>query len=198
MIAEALLAGLPALDVLDIGGGFPVAYNDDVMPIDEFCAPIREALAKLPSHVRVIAEPGRFIAAPAAIAVSSVMGKAKRDGRWWYYLDDGVYGSYSGQMYDHAKYPVSALRQDGELQPSVLAGPTCDSIDVIDDNIMLPELEVGDLIVGRMMGAYTWASATDFNFFKRAKVVVMNERPVDAKRIVRLQRKTAGGRNRAA
>ena len=132
--------------------------------------------------------PGRFIAAPAAIAVSTVMGKAKRDGRWWYYLDDGLYGSYSGQLFDHAKYPVAALRQDGELFESVLAGPTCDSIDVIDDSIQLPELEVGDLVVGRMMGAYTWASATDFNFFKRAKVVVMNEQPVDAKRVVRLQR----------
>ena len=188
LIAEALLAGLPSLDVLDIGGGFPVAYNDAVMPIDEFCAPIRAALAKLPKHVRVIAEPGRFIAAPAAIAVSTVMGKAKRDGRWWYYLDDGLYGSYSGQLFDHAKYPVAALRDGGELFASVLAGPTCDSIDVIDDNISLPELEVGDLVVGRMMGAYTWASATDFNFFKRAKVVVMNEQPVDAKRVVRLQR----------
>jgi len=191
LIAEALLAGLPSLDVLDIGGGFPVAYNDAVMPIDEFCAPIRAALAKLPKHVRVIAEPGRFIAAPAALAVSTVMGKAKRDGRWWYYLDDGLYGSYSGQLFDHAKYPVAALRDMGdgaELFDSVLAGPTCDSIDVIDDNIQLPELEVGDLVVGRMMGAYTWASATDFNFFKRAKVVVMNEQPVDAKRVVRLQR----------
>jgi len=188
LIAEALLAGLPSLDVLDIGGGFPVQYTDAVMPIGEFCAPIRAALAKLPKHVRVIAEPGRFIAAPAAIAVSTVMGKAKRDGRWWYYLDDGLYGSYSGQLFDHAKYPVAALRDGGELFASVLAGPTCDSIDVIDDNISLPELEVGDLVVGRMMGAYTWASATDFNFFKRAKVVVMNEQPVDAKRVVRLQR----------
>ena len=188
LVAEALLAGLPALEVLDIGGGFPVPYTDAVMPIDEFCAPIRAALAKLPKHVRLIAEPGRFIAAPAAIAVSTVMGKAKRDGRWWYYLDDGLYGSYSGQLFDHAKYPVAALRQDGELFASVLAGPTCDSIDVIDDAIQLPELEVGDLVVGRMMGAYTWASATDFNFFKRAKVVVMNEQPVDAKRVVRLQR----------
>jgi ornithine decarboxylase len=188
LVAEALLAGLPALEVLDIGGGFPVPYTDAVMPIDEFCAPIRAALAKLPKHVRVIAEPGRFISAPAAIAVSTVMGKAKRDGRWWYYLDDGLYGSYSGQLFDHAKYPVAALRQDGEVFESVLAGPTCDSIDVIDDAIRLPELEVGDLVVGRMMGAYTWASATDFNFFKRAKVVVMNEQPVDAKRVVRLQR----------
>jgi ornithine decarboxylase len=193
LMAEALLAGLPSLDVLDIGGGYPVAYGESVLPIDEFCRPIRTALAKLPPHVRVIAEPGRFIAAPAAIAVSSVMGKAKRDGRWWYYLDDGVYGSYSGQMFDHAKYPVSVLREGGELHESVLAGPTCDSIDVIDESIMLPELEVGDLVVGRMMGAYTWASATDFNFFKRAKVVVMNE-TADARRVVRLQRKAAGAR----
>jgi ornithine decarboxylase len=197
LIAEALLAGLPSLDILDIGGGFPVAYNEPVTPIDQFCAPIREALSKLPSHIRVIAEPGRFIAAPAAIAISSVMGKAKRDGRWWYYLDDGLYGSYSGQLFDHARYPVATLRQEGELFPSVLAGPTCDSIDVIDDNIQLPELEVGDLIVGRMMGAYTWASATDFNFFKRAKVVVMHERPADARRVVSL-RKTAGGGRSAA
>jgi ornithine decarboxylase len=194
LMAEALLAGLPSLDVLDIGGGFPVAYSADVPAIDDFCRPIREALARVPRHVRVIAEPGRFIAAPAAIAVSSVMGKAKRDGRWWYYLDDGLYGSYSGQLFDHAKYPVSVLKQGGELFESVLAGPTCDSIDVIDDAILLPELDVGDLVVGRMMGAYTWASATDFNFFKRAKVVVMNERPADAKRVVRLQRKAAGGR----
>jgi ornithine decarboxylase len=191
IFAEALLAGLPALDTLDIGGGFPVSYSQEVTPIDEFCTPIRAALAKIPAHVRIIAEPGRFIAAPAAISVSSVMGKAKRDGRMWYYLDDGVYGSYSGQIYDHAKYPVESLKQiadpDAAQFISVLAGPTCDSIDVIDDNIMMPELEVGDLIVGRMMGAYTWASATDFNFFKRAQVVVMNEHPVEVNRVVRLK-----------
>jgi ornithine decarboxylase len=186
LFAEALLTGLPGLDILDIGGGYPVPYHADVPAIDEFCAPIRTALAKMPAHVRIIAEPGRFLSAPAAICVSSVMGKAKRDGRWWYYLDDGVYGSYSGQIYDHAKYPVESLKQSDERFLSVLAGPTCDSIDVIDEAIMLPELEMGDLIVGRMMGAYTMASATDFNFFKRAKVVVMNEHPAAADRVVRL------------
>ncbi len=194
LFAEALLAGLPGMDVLDIGGGYPVPYqeapNQPTIPaIDEFCAPIRAALTKMPAHVRIIAEPGRFISAPAAIAVSSVMGKAQRDGRWWYYLDDGVYGSYSGQIYDHARYPVESLKQSDDQSLSVLAGPTCDSIDVIDEAIMLPELEVGDLIVGRMMGAYTMASATDFNFFKRAKVVVMNEHPAAANRVVRLQRR---------
>lgn len=194
VFAEALLAGLPSLDVLDIGGGFPVAYGDEVMPIDEFCRPIREALALLPAHVRVIAEPGRFIAAPSAIAISTVMGKAKRDGRWWYYLDDGLYGSYSGQLFDHAKYPITVLKQSEERFASVLAGPTCDSIDVIDDDIELPELAIGDLVVGHMMGAYTWASATDFNFFSRAKVVVLNERAA-ADRVVPLKKKrlAAGG-----
>ena len=84
------------------------------------------------------------------------------------------------------------------INGSWTASESSDSIDVIDDDIMLPELEVGDLVVGRMMGAYTWASATDFNFFKRAKVVVMNERPADAKRVVRLQRKASAGRSSAA
>ena len=63
--------------------------------------------------------------------------------------------------------------------PSVLAGPTCDSIDVIAENLMLPELKVGDLIIGRAMGAYTWASASEFNFFPKATVVAVNLRPGD-------------------
>ncbi len=175
IIAAAACQGLPPLEVLDIGGGFPVGYREPVMPIDSFCQPIREALGELPAGVRVIAEPGRFIAAPAITAVASVMGKALREGRWWYYLDDGLYGSYSGQLFDHTHYPVDSLDFFGERCPSVLAGPTCDSIDVIDDDILLPSLRCGDLIVGRMMGAYTWASATEFNFFRKAQIVVINE-----------------------
>jgi ornithine decarboxylase len=123
--------------------------------------------------VRVIAEPGRYIAGPAAIGVASVMGRAEREGLWWYYLDDGLYGSYSGQLFDHARYPIETLKR-GKRHPSVLAGPTCDSIDVISENILLPELEPGDLIVGRAMGAYTWASASEFNFFPKATVVSVN------------------------
>jgi len=163
------------LGLLDIGGGFPVDYAGKAAPIEEYCAPIRSALGKLAPGLRVIAEPGRYIAAPAAVAVSSVMGRAQRDGRWWYYLDDGVYGSYSGQMYDHAKYPIEALAAPGETYSSVLAGPTCDSIDVITEAVDLPMLDVGDLIVGREMGAYTWASASDFNFFPRATVLALDQ-----------------------
>jgi len=159
------------LSILDIGGGFPVEYLHPSMPIEEFCAPICSALQQLAPSLRVIAEPGRYISAPAAIAVASVMGRALRGGRWWYYLDDGLYGSYSGQVYDHATYPLQALVPAGVTHPSVLAGPTCDSIDVINDHLDLPKLDVGDLIVGRVMGAYTWASASEFNFFPRATVL---------------------------
>jgi ornithine decarboxylase len=173
-----LLAGAAQLghraEVLDIGGGFPVDHLERCIPIEEFCAPIREALQALPSGVRVIAEPGRYISAPAAISVTTVMGRSLRQGRWWYYLDDGVYGSYSGQMYDHAAYPVEALVAAGETHDSVLAGPTCDSIDVIKEGLQLPKLEVGDLVVGRCMGAYTWASASEFNFFPRATVLALD------------------------
>ncbi len=180
LMASAKREKFGAMNTLDIGGGFPIRYRDPVPDIARFCGPIRSALGKLPRRVRVIAEPGRFIVGPAAIGVASVMGRARREGHWWYYLDDGLYGSYSGQLYDHARYPVEPLRSDaGERLPSVLAGPTCDSIDVIAENLMLPELKPGDLIIGRAMGAYTWASASEFNFFPKATVVAVNLRPGD-------------------
>jgi ornithine decarboxylase len=180
LMAQARRARLGRFDTLDIGGGFPIDYAAPVQDIGRFCAPLRSALARLPRRVRVLAEPGRYVAGPCAIGVATVMGRARREGHWWYYLDDGLYGSYSGQLFDHARYPVEPLRAGGERLPSVLAGPTCDSIDVIAENLMLPELRAGDLVVGRAMGAYTWASATDFNFFPKATVVAVNQRPGDA------------------
>ena len=180
LMAAARRERLGIFDTLDIGGGFPIDYSQPVQDIGRFCAPLRAAISALPKRVRVIAEPGRYIVGPAAIGVASVMGRAQREGHWWYYLDDGLYGSYSGQLYDHARYPVEPLRDGAERLPSVLAGPTCDSIDVIAENLMLPPLKTGDLIIGRAMGAYTRASATDFNFFPRATVVAVNTRPGDS------------------
>jgi ornithine decarboxylase len=180
LLQEAIADG-HALGTLDIGGGFPVEYHEGAMPIETFCAPIRDALALVPAGIRIIAEPGRFISAPAGLVLTSVMGRARRDGQWWYYLDDGLYGSFSGQIYDHAVYPVRALTAHGKpvpdaapTQPAVLAGPTCDSIDVVAEALPLPELVAGDVLLGRMMGAYTAASATDFNFFPRARILAVN------------------------
>jgi ornithine decarboxylase len=174
LLAAARRERLGILDTLDIGGGFPIAYGKKIIDINRFCAPIRAALAKLPRRLRIIAEPGRFIVGPAAIGVASVMGRARREGRWWYYLDDGLYGTYSGQHYDHARYPLDTLRTTGVREACVLAGPTCDSIDVIAENVMLPRLKAGDLIIGRAMGAYTWACASEFNFFPKATVISVN------------------------
>ena len=184
LMAAARKEKLGTFDTLDIGGGFPIDYAQPVQDISRFCAPLRAALGKLPKRVRVIAEPGRFIVGPSALGVASVMGRARREGHWWYYLDDGLYGSYSGQLFDHARYPVETLRDSDERLPSVLAGPTCDSIDVIAENLMLPELKAGDLIVGRAMGAYTWASASEFNFFPKATVVTVNAKAGDMGNVV--------------
>lgn len=178
LIAEAASCGLPPLSVLDIGGGFPIDYLQPAPTIDQFCAPIRAALATLPNGIRVICEPGRFICGPAGFCLTTVMGRSMRDGRWWYYLDDGMYGSFSGQLYDHSRYPVEPIAPHaGPKLPCVLAGPTCDSIDVIAEDIPMPELSAGDLLIGRQMGAYTSATATDFNFFPRARVLVVNVAP---------------------
>ncbi|MDH4259178.1 MAG: type III PLP-dependent enzyme [Gammaproteobacteria bacterium] len=178
LISEAVAHGLPPLEVLDIGGGFPIDYLQPAQAIEEFCLPIRVALAGLPKGIRVISEPGRYICGPAGFCLTTVMGRAMREGRWWYYLDDGIYGSFSGQLYDHSRYPVEPVAPHaGPKQPCVLAGPTCDSIDVIAEDIPMPELAAGDLLMGRQMGAYTNATATDFNFFPRAHMLIVNATP---------------------
>lgn len=161
--------------ILDIGGGFPVDYDTGAdIDIMAFCAPIRAALANIPDHVEVIAEPGRYLIAPAAAAITTVVGKALRGDQPWYYLDDGVYGMFSGIIFDHTRYPLHVFRT-GPLRTSTVVGPTCDSIDVVEENIELPTLEIGDLLVGRMMGAYTAATATTFNSLPIPRIVVVGE-----------------------
>lgn len=175
LIKQAEYLKLPPIKKLDIGGGFPVGDQITDFNIMDYCKPIRKALANMPKQIELLAEPGRFIVAPAVLSVASVMGQAIRSGKPWYYLDDGVYGSFSGILFDHGHYPIDALHANGPRVESVLAGPTCDSIDVIDEAILLPKLNDGDLIVTRMMGAYTSATATEFNFFKKANIIALNE-----------------------
>jgi ornithine decarboxylase len=112
LIAESRRLGLGPIEVLDIGGGFPIDYLQPAPAISEFCAPIRRALAMLPAGLRTIAEPGRFICGPAGVGLTTVIGRAHRDDRWWYYLDDGLYGTFSGQLYDHSRL---AERLDTDL-----------------------------------------------------------------------------------
>jgi ornithine decarboxylase len=174
LIAECNQKQINPLNVLDIGGGFPVNYSGDDIDMDAFFNPIGEALAQLPDGINVIAEPGRFLVAPAVTGIASISGKARRGDYQWYYLDDGIYGSYSGQLFDHVTYPLQILNSHEDCRPSILAGPTCDSIDIIAEDIDLPEMAEGDLVIGHMMGAYTHATATRFNSLAGAKVIFVD------------------------
>ena len=168
---KAALRGIH-IEIIDIGGGFPINYLTPVMPMAEFCAPIVEYLERYFSNYRIIAEPGRVLAGPSMTLAARVIGRSLRSGVWWYYCDEGVYGSFSGKIYDHADYPMFIARS-GPRFNSVIAGPTCDSIDIPYENIALPLMEIGDLVVFESMGAYTTASASPFNGFPKAKIVVV-------------------------
>jgi ornithine decarboxylase len=169
---KAALNGIN-LDIIDIGGGFPINYLNPVPPVQRFCQPINEYLERYFSKYRIIAEPGRVLSGPSMVLAARIMGKSLRSGVWWYYLDEGVYGSFSGKIYDHAEYPLLVPRS-GETVNSVIAGPTCDSIDVLYENIALPALEIGDVLLFDSMGAYTTASASNFNGFPKAKIVLID------------------------
>jgi ornithine decarboxylase len=153
--------------LLDIGGGFPIEYTEPVPAIGDFCAPIRRAVDEhISQDIRVISEPGRFIAGGPVTLCAGVVGKAVRDGRVWYYLDDGLYSTFSGMLFDHCNYPVVTSRKGNE-KLSVLAGPTCDSFDVMYDGIILPEMQVGDRILFGATGAYCSVSGSSFNALRR-------------------------------
>lgn len=163
---EAVRMGFE-LEVLDIGGGFPAPYRDDRMiTLAEYCrvvaSGLRETFGDLP--VRLIAEPGRGLCAESVTLITRVIGKSVRGGTVWYFIDDGLYGSFSGKAFDHTDFQLLADNPfDLPTTPCVVAGPTCDSSDVVSRDQLLPDLKIGDLIMVPSMGAYTGASACPFN-----------------------------------
>jgi ornithine decarboxylase len=171
---EARERGYTKMNLLDIGGGFPAPYDSSVKPFRELAKVINTELDRLfPKDVQILAEPGRFLVASAGIAVSKVIGKAVRDGKTCYYINDGVYHTYSGVIFDHCKYPVKAFKK-GATEISSVFGPTCDALDVVSMAENLPDLERDDFVYSVNIGAYSHASATYFNGFPPAKVVHVN------------------------
>ncbi len=170
---DAKLKHLP-LDILDIGGGFPIRYFDyETDMFGPMSIHINKELNRLFSpDINIIAEPGRVLVGPTCVLVMKVIGKSIRENKHWYYLDDGVYGSLSGIVYDHCTYHYQVMKR-GIPQITTLAGPTCDSFDIISTSEDLPELEIGDLIYVESIGAYSWATATNFNGIPPAKVVTI-------------------------
>jgi len=172
---EAKNRGYTKMNLVDIGGGFPAPYDATVKPFSELAKVINSEITRLfPKDIQILAEPGRFLVASAGYAVSKVIGKAVRDGKPCYYINDGVYHTYSGVIFDHCHYPIKAFKK-GATQLSAVFGPTCDALDVVSMAENLPTLERDDFVYSNNIGAYSHASSTYFNGFPPATVVHVNE-----------------------
>ena len=104
--------------------------------------------------------------------MTQVIGRTFRNNKNYYYLNDGVYGDFSGIVFDHCKYELKTLKR-GQKFLSAVAGPTCDSFDTISLSEELPEMDVGNVVYAKNIGAYSSASAAQsFNGFPPAKIVI--------------------------
>jgi ornithine decarboxylase len=163
------------IKILDIGGGFPAPYNRHVRPFSALARKINTEIDRLfPKDIQILAEPGRFLVATAATSVARIIGKAVRDGKTCYYIDDSVYHTFSGIIFDHCQYHLKAFKK-GRTEVCAVFGQTCDALDTISLSEILPDLEIEDLVFSQNIGAYSSASATWFNGFPPAKIVHVNE-----------------------
>lgn len=173
LMQEARKAGL-TMRVLDIGGGFPIPetgvhYNLTAL-LDQVAARLREDF----SDLEIWAEPGRYMCGTAVNLITRVIGENERNGQTWYFLDDGIYGTFSGVIFDQWDFKLISFK-DGKKIPATFAGPSCDSLDIMFRGKMTEPLEVGDVLLVPVCGAYTSASATTFNGFRKAKTVIWEE-----------------------
>ena len=163
-----------ALQMVNLGGGFPSRYGEDVPGAEAYGAAIRRSLLRHFGNHRpeLIVEPGRGLVGDAGVIETEVVLIARKgdgDHRRWVYLDIGKFGGLAETMEEAIRYPIESHRA-GEAAPVVIAGPTCDSADVLYDraNYQLPsDLSIGDRLRIRATGAYTTTYATvGFNGFE--------------------------------
>jgi ornithine decarboxylase len=163
------------IKILDIGGGFPAPYDRHVKPFSGLARKINSEIDRLfAKDIQILAEPGRFLVATAATSIARVIGKAVRDGKTCYYIDDSVYHTFSGIIFDHCQYHLQAFKK-GKTEVCAVFGQTCDALDTISLSEELPSLEIEDLVYSKNIGAYSSASATWFNGFPPAKIVHLNQ-----------------------
>lgn len=171
---EAAAEGMP-LSVLDIGGGLPIpSAQSPRIDIVAMMQAVNRQLDRLFADTEIWSEPGRYIVGTAVNLLASVIGTKERDGEKWYVLDEGLYGAFSGLIFDHWLYDIVCFRQ-GKKYLSTFVGPSCDGIDVVRRDVMIPELSIGDTVLVPDCGAYTSASATTFNGFSLAPTIVWED-----------------------
>jgi len=167
------------MSILDLGGGWP-GTDDDGITFEEIAESISPVIDELfPEEVDIIAEPGRYFVAQSHTLAVNVFAKrtveldvdTAEEGetkKFLYYINDGVYQSFNCIFFDHAQPVPNVLepRNRNQQFKCTLFGPTCDSMDCIIKDMELPELEVGEWLYFKNMGAYTVAAASPFNGFK--------------------------------
>jgi ornithine decarboxylase len=153
--------------IINVGGGYPIRYTKGVVGIEAIeknmdCL-IRE---NFPADVEVFIEPGRAVVGDAGVFVCTVNGKARRGDEEWLYLDVGV---FNGLMESVGGIRYSYITEDTGREAKrgiyMIAGPSCDSFDLVDREVSLPEPEVGSLMLIPAAGAYTVSYASEFNGF---------------------------------
>lgn len=174
LFLEAEASGMHLTD-LDIGGGFPIPSAEGLhVDLAAMLEAINRQLDRLFPQTAVWTEPGRFLCGTAMNLVTSVIGTKQRGAVPWYILDEGIYGVFSGILFDHWTYPLHCFG-NGVKTPSVFAGPSCDGIDVLYRDFPAPKLSIGANVLVSDIGAYTTVSATRFNGFEPATVLVWED-----------------------
>lgn len=160
------------LKSLNLGGGFPIQYKKPVIGIDDIANTVFENIKKkMPPIQEIIVEPGRAIIGQAGTMVSSLIAKANRDGKKWFYLDVGVFNGLMESI-GGIKYTMLVNGQGPKIK-CVLAGPSCDGFDVIDMEAELPDIKIGEHVYILSTGAYTTAYASKFDGSPIPKIVLI-------------------------
>ncbi|MBM4443800.1 MAG: type III PLP-dependent enzyme [Chloroflexi bacterium] len=154
-----------SLSLLNVGGGFPIEYLRPVPSTAEIAAVVRRSVAEaFPEGVELAIAPGRALVGEAGVLAATVIARAERDSRPWFYLDVGVFNGLMESV-GGIRYRMLTDR-GGPAVRCVLAGPSCDSFDVIAMEAELPDLQVGDGVRIMSAGAYTTAYASQFDGFQ--------------------------------
>ena len=162
---------------LDLGGGYPIEHSISVPTIFELAEQINVELDQFPEDVRIIAEPGRYMISSAANMLCQVISRSVRDGKPWFYFDTGVFhGMLEPSTSEEYKPKYITNYGYDDLVESAIAGPTCDSLDIVTRTQMLPrKLQSGDFVVQKSVGSYTSSYGTNFNGFPPPEVVFIDQ-----------------------
>jgi ornithine decarboxylase len=173
LIKKLLQVGIE-IEFLDIGGGFPANYGQPIPTLGVICKKINKAIKKhIPPHIRILAEPGRYMTAQSSIIATEVIAREHRSGVDWLHLDMGVFqGLMEPLEMPSWRYPVFTDKNPrGYKKDFVLTGPSCDAYDTIGTDYSLPsEINQGDKIYIGSTGAYAAVYGSRFNGFEIPKV----------------------------